>query len=197
MAASIRFVREADARALSELYGYYVRETPITLEYEAPDAQEMTRRIRAGGKAYPWLVCELDGAIAGYAYAAAYHERAAYRWCVKLSVYTARGMEGKRLGTALYNGVIRLLCEQGYCRAYATVTLPNPRSEALHRSQRFVRFGVTESTAYKLGSWLDVAHYERRLRDGGGAPPVIRTLDAIGADKIETIFAQCAALIQV
>ena len=48
----------------------------------------MTRRMRAlldGG--YPYVVAEIDGAMAGYAYAGPYRPRPAYRFSVEDSIY--------------------------------------------------------------------------------------------------------------
>ena len=59
-----------------------------SFELEPPDEAEMTRRMRAlldGG--FPYLVAEIDGALAGYAYAGPYRPRPAYRFSVEDSIY--------------------------------------------------------------------------------------------------------------
>ena len=80
-------IRPADTRDLApitRIYDYAVRHGTASFEIEPPDESEMARRfeaLRAG--AYPYLVAELDGTIAGYAYAGPYRARPAYHWSVE------------------------------------------------------------------------------------------------------------------
>ena len=48
----------------------------------------MARRIEGS---IAWLVLEDDGRVVGYAYAATFHPRAAYRWACEVSVYLEQG----------------------------------------------------------------------------------------------------------
>ncbi len=50
----------------------YVENTSITFEYIVPSAEEFADRIRHTLTRYPYLVAELDGEPAGYAYASAF-----------------------------------------------------------------------------------------------------------------------------
>ena len=87
-ALEIRPAVEADLPAVTEIYEHAVRHGTATFELIPPDLAEMTRRFRAlvdGG--FPYLVAELDGEVAGYAYAGAYRPRPAYRFTVENSVY--------------------------------------------------------------------------------------------------------------
>ena len=79
----IRPAVAADAAALLEIYAPYVRETTITFEYETPGKETFAGRIEAIAAEYPYLVCEIDGRIAAYAYGHRHMERAAYQWNVK------------------------------------------------------------------------------------------------------------------
>src|SRR3546814_15295105 len=55
------------------------------------DATAMGDRWRAiTTQGYPYLVAELDGRLAGYAYASSYRTRAGYRWTVEDTVYVDR-----------------------------------------------------------------------------------------------------------
>src|SRR5258706_12140250 len=88
MPQTIRAAPPADLSAITSICDHAVRQGPASFEIEPPDEAEMTRRYLAlleGG--YPYLVAELDGAVAGYTYACAYRTRPAYRWTVEDSVY--------------------------------------------------------------------------------------------------------------
>jgi phosphinothricin acetyltransferase len=76
----IRAVRDADVPEISAIYGHYVRTALATFETDPPDAAEMARRLRlVAERGLPFLVAEREGCVAGYAYAAPYRPRPAYR----------------------------------------------------------------------------------------------------------------------
>ena len=79
----IRIATPEDAARLVAIYAPYVENTSITFEYIAPSAEEFADRIRHTLTRYPYLVAELDGEPAGYAYASAFKSRAAYDWSVE------------------------------------------------------------------------------------------------------------------
>src|SRR5260221_8473267 len=109
MPASIRLAGEADTAAIADIYRPAVDFSSISFETVPPDAEEMTRRIAHTMPQHPWLVCEMAGAVAGYAYASKHHERAAYRWSVNVSVYIDERSRRSGIGRALYASLFALL----------------------------------------------------------------------------------------
>ena len=95
----IRDARSEDAPQLVEIYDHYVRRTAITFEYETPSVNEFRERMRRVMARYPYLVAERDGVVQGYAYAGAFHPRAAYDWCCELSIYLAQDARSRRTNT--------------------------------------------------------------------------------------------------
>lgn len=182
----IRRASAADAAALLEIYRPYI-ETPVTFECEAPSAEAFAARISAFGADYPYLVCEIDGEVAGYAYAHRQKERAAYQWNAELSVYIQPRYQGRGIGRALYGALAEILKLQNVRNLYAGVTVPNAKSEALHRSIGFERLGTYHRTGYKCGRWHDVAWFEKHLAEGDGVPEPFVTLAAVDSRKIEAI----------
>ena len=73
----IRPAVAGDAAACAAIYAPFVRDTWVSFETEVPDAAEMARRIAAISASHAWLVAEVDGVIAGYAYGSAHRTRAA------------------------------------------------------------------------------------------------------------------------
>ena len=84
---TIRFAQLSDAPALLSIYAHYVENSVITFEYDVPSLEEFEGRMMKIQREYPYLVCEIDQNIVGYAYAHRHMERAAYQWNVELSVY--------------------------------------------------------------------------------------------------------------
>src|SRR5437868_6892673 len=111
MSVSLRVATPADIPAITRIYAHAVKHGTASFEIEPPDEPEMTRRQRAlfdGG--YPYLVAELDGAIAGYAYAGVYRTRPAYRFSVEDSIYIDPAVHRRGIGRALLDQLI-LACE--------------------------------------------------------------------------------------
>lgn len=177
--ASIRLVTSDDAEAVRDIYAPIVRETSISFETEPPDTAEMQRRIAKIIPEYPWLVCDHEGALAGYAYARPHKSRPAYQWSVDVSVYVDRAHRRNGVGRALYTSLFELLTHQGFVNAFARIVLPNPASIELHESMDFDHVGVTEGAGYKRGDWHDVGLWHRRLRDRPDEPETPRSLDDV------------------
>ncbi|WP_435583164.1 N-acetyltransferase family protein [Amycolatopsis thermoflava] len=82
----------ADLPAIAGIYEGYVRTSTATFELEPPDLAEWTRRFTAITDAgLPFLVAEVDGRVAGYAYCSPWKTRPAYRSTAENSIYLARG----------------------------------------------------------------------------------------------------------
>lgn len=176
----IRFATTADTDGCLAVYAEYM-ETVITFETELPSHEAFAGRIRSYGAVYPWLVAEENGEILGYAYAHRAQERAAYGWNAELSIYLARRAAGRGLGTKLYGALLALLQKQGVRNVYGIVTLPNPASEALHRSFGFRTVGAYHRSGYKNGRWIDVGHFEKQIGSFDGAPEPLRPIGTIEA----------------
>ena len=155
----------------------------------APDAAEMRARIAAQPADKPWIVAEIDGNVAGYAYASAFRGRAAYRFGVEVGVYVSAGARRRGAGLALYRALLALLERQGYRRAFAGIALPNDPSIALHRAAGFTEAGVVHAAGFKLDRWHDVAFYERALAplDIPARGPL--NIDELGASEVRAMFA--------
>jgi phosphinothricin acetyltransferase len=160
----IRLATPADAPQIAAIYRPFCDDSHISFETSAPDAAEMASRIEKINQRFPWLVDEIDGAIAGYAYASPHRERAAYRWAVEVTVYIHEQFRGRGLGRALYTELFKRLRGQGFFKAYAGITQPNPASAAFHESMGFAPVGTYRKIGYKLGSWWDTSWWQIALQ---------------------------------
>jgi phosphinothricin acetyltransferase len=192
------FIRKAtpdDAQYMLDIYAPYVQSTAITFEYEVPSLSEFTDRIVSKTKRFPWLVCEIDGVIAGYAYASNFRERAAYKWDAELSVYVSKEYHGKKIATALYNCLIDILKKQGIRNVYGGVTSPNVASQRLHESFGFEKAGVFRKTGNKFGVWADVTFYAKTINDYDEDPEEPVPINEIDGDILEDIFIHYSKMI--
>lgn len=162
----LRAATPDDAAAIAEIYRPYVTDTAISFETEPPGAEAMRARMAEAGPLYPWFVAlDREDAILGYAYAAAFRTRPAYRFAVETTVYVRRDAHGHGVGRALYERLIDTLERQGFAQAIAAITLPNAASVRLHEQLGFVAAGVYRRVGHKRGSWHDVGLWQRSLAE--------------------------------
>lgn len=175
----IRLVAQSDSAALLDIYAPFIKNTVITFEYEVPTVSQFTTRMANIQKKYPWLVCEINGKIVGYAYASPFIERTAYDWSVDASVYIHPDYHRKKIATALYGCLFELLKLQGFYNVYAGITTSNKRSIAFHESFGFKPVGIYHNVGYKFNQWHDVEWLALTITEHTGLPQKPRSIDDI------------------
>ena len=161
----LRTSTEADVPAITAIYAHYVQTTPFSFEATPPDAAEMARR-RADvlARNLPYLVVEIDGSVAGYAYATLYRPRTAYRFTVEDSVYIHRDHPRKGIGRQLVLAIIAACEELGYRQMIAVIgDSANTPSIGLHQACGFKLAGVLQSVGFKFDRWIDSVLMQRPL----------------------------------
>lgn len=169
----IRPATEQDASSVLGIYEPIVRDTPISFETEPPNEEEMGARI---ARSHEWLVTENDGRVIGYAYAAPFHPRAAYRWSVEVSIYLAEDARGSGLGRKLLAELLDRLSSRGFVNCFAGIALPNAASVRLFESFGFSKIAHWTKVGFKLGAWHDVGWWQLPLREPPTPPPEIGPL---------------------
>ena len=159
----IRDVTAADARAICAIYNPYIAGTVISFEEEPVADDTMRRRIEEITAQHPWLVAEEGARIVGYAYAAPWHRRAAYRYTVESTIYLAPAAGGRGVGYSLYAALLEALKARGVRRVIGGIALPNPASVALHERLGFLKVGHFEAVGHKHGRAIDVGYWELEL----------------------------------
>ena len=182
MTALIRLATPADAAAIHQIYRPIVRDTHISFEQKAPAVCEIAARIVKTLAQYPWLVCELDGRLAGYAYASAFRARAAYQWTAETTVYIHADFQRRGLSRALYSALLAVLREQGYCSAVGVIALPNEGSVRAHEKLGFRKVGIFTNVGYKAGAWRDTGWWQFELRRPPKQPAAPRSISELAAD---------------
>jgi phosphinothricin acetyltransferase len=164
----------SDLPIITAIYGEAVCSGTGTFELEAPGLDEMTTR-RAGVLAHglPWLVVtEGAGRVRGYAYAAPFRPRPAYRFTLEDSIYLDADARGRGLGRLLLAELLAR-CEAWGARQMLAVIgdAANLGSVALHRSLGFAPVGTFGQVGWKFGRWLDVVLMQRALGPGASSAP--------------------------
>lgn len=163
MSFGLRSATAEDAAAITAIYAPYVVSSAVSFEDVPPSPKDMARRIAGALPTHPWIVAEMDGVVMGFAYAARYRERRAYRFAVETTVYVSHDMRGQGIGRALYRALIATLEAQGFTQAIAAIALPNDQSVELHEAVGFQRAGHFREVGYKHDQWRDVGVWQREL----------------------------------
>lgn len=172
-AVPIRPATPEDIPAIARIYAHAVRHGTASFEIDPPDETEMTRRQRAllDGD-FPYLAAEVDGVLAGYAYAGPYRPRRAYRFSVEDSVYIAPDQQGRGIGRALLERLITESERRGFRQMVAVIgDSAQAASIALHRACGFQDVGTLRSVGFKFERWLDTVLMQRTLGPGDANLP--------------------------
>ena len=159
----IRPCTSHDIAAICAIYNYYIESTVITFEETPVSIEQMRARIDVITQTYPWLVCELEGEIIGYAYASQWKERSAYKHTAEVTVYLHREKTGMGAGSALYRELFAQLQQQGMHVLLACIALPNLASEKLHESFGFTQAAHFPEVGFKFNRWIDIGYWQKTL----------------------------------
>jgi phosphinothricin acetyltransferase len=170
----IRPAGRADVPAITRIYTPHVLTSLATFEEVPPDEAEMGRRLDdVLARGLPYIVAEVGGEVVGYAYAAPYRARSAYRYSVEDSIYVAADALWRGIGTALLTDLIARCTALGYRQMIAVIgDSANEPSIGLHARAGFMPAGTLRSIGFKFGRWVDSVMMVRPLGDGDRTPPI-------------------------
>lgn len=169
----VRASRDEDLPAVAAIYAHHVLTGLASFEIDPPGAAEMARR-RAGVLALglPYLVAEIDGRIAGYAYAAPYRSRPAYRFTLEDSIYVHPAAQRSGVGSALLLTLLAACEALGYRQMIAVIgDSANRPSIRLHEKFGFRQVALLPSVGWKFGRWVDSVLMQRPLGAGDTRDP--------------------------
>ena len=167
---TIRSATVEDASFILEIYGYYVANTAISMEYDVPSLAEFEKRIVNTLERYPYLVAVQDGKIIGYAYAGKFHPRAAFYLSAEVSIYIHKDAQKCGLGRRLYEEMEARLAEQGILNVYASIAYTDVEDEYLtnnstqfHEHMGYKKVAQFNNCCIKFGRWYHLIWMEKFL----------------------------------
>jgi L-amino acid N-acyltransferase YncA len=150
-------VRPDDWARVAEIYWDGMRDGLATFETEVPswEAWEAAHSLR--------LVAELDGEVVGFATLSPASSRRCYAGVAENSVYVAREAQGKGIGLALLEALIKGARKAGIWTIQTSIFPENRASLALHERCGFRVVGTRERIGKRDGLWRDTVLLEKRL----------------------------------
>lgn len=160
----IRPAAKADAEAVAAIYAHHVLHGTASFDTDPPSVDFWRHKIGdIAGKGWPILIAEIEGDVAGYAYATQFRDRPAYAATCEDSIYVAPDRVGQGVGTALLSALIEAAREHGFEQMIAVIGGAEPASVALHVSAGFVEAGRMRRVGRKFGRVLDTLYMQRDL----------------------------------
>jgi phosphinothricin acetyltransferase len=163
---SIRPAVRSDLPRVTEIYNYYVINTPVTFDMEPYTVERRAAwfdQFAPTGR-YRLVVAEENGMVLGYAGTMRFRPKAAYETTVETTIYCAQEATGKRIGSLLYGALFDAVKNEDIHRIVAGYTLPNDASAALHARCGFKPVGIYTEVGRKFGRYWDVQWTERPLK---------------------------------
>ncbi|TMR20954.1 N-acetyltransferase family protein [Nonomuraea turkmeniaca] len=163
--AVIRPAVPADLKAVAEINAHYVTNTVITFEETPPTVDDWHRKLAdLTGRGLPFLIADLSGEVAGYAYVGPWRPKPAYRNTVEDTIYLSPEHTGRGLGGALLGELVSRSIAAGPRRMIAVIAdTGDGHSIALHRRFGFTEAGRLTEVGYKHGRWIDTTLMQRPL----------------------------------
>lgn len=169
----IRDAAPSDLPTIAAIYSREVLTGTATFEETPPSAVEMAARLEAvRARGLPWIVAEIDGVFAGYAYLSPFRNRNAYRYTVENSIYVAETARGHGVGRALLSATVERARELGLRHVMGVIS-DSATSEAsigLHVRLGFERAGTWRHAGWKFDRWIDVHVMQLDLDPSAAAP---------------------------
>ena len=166
MDLTIRDVAEGDAEAIAGIYAHHVLHGTASYDVDPPNAafhRDKICRIAAAG--WPFLVAEISGEVAGYAYVTQFRDRAAYRFTAEDSIYVHPDHMGHGVGKALLRALLDRASAYGFRTVIAVIGGAEPASIALHAALGFREAGRLRAVGWKKETWLDSVYMQLELGD--------------------------------
>jgi len=161
----VRDAMRDDAAGLAAIYAHHVLHGTGTFDTVPPTAADWEEKVDAIKSVdAPLLVAEIDGAVAGYAYAVQFRDRAAYVETCENSIYVAPRHVGSGVGTVLLPALLDASAAAGFREMIAVIGGGEAASVALHTKFGFAHAGRLRNVGRKFGRLLDTIYMQRSLR---------------------------------
>ena len=157
-AIEIRNLTAEDWEAVRAIYLAGIATGQATFETGAPAWAEWNNNHLLA----PRLVAIAHEAIVGWAALSLVSARSVYRGVAEVSVYVAPAHQGRGIGRALLEALVRQSEENGIWTLQAGIFPENVASISLHKSCGFREVGTRERIGQMKGVWRDTVLLERR-----------------------------------
>ncbi|HET6794302.1 MAG TPA: GNAT family N-acetyltransferase [Acidimicrobiales bacterium] len=173
----VRAATHDDDEAIRAIYNAEVTGSTVTFDMVPRDPAAQAVWLDEHSGAYPAVVAEAEGRVAGFGSLTPYRPRPAYATTVEDSVYVHSDWRGQGVGRVILEELVRLAGAHGFHAVMARIVGGHEASIGLHRACGFEMVGVEREVGRKFGRWLDVAVMQLLLDGPPTAPDPASLLD--------------------
>jgi len=160
----LRSFTKDDIAAITKIYAFYVENSAVSFDLVAPSEADIAKKyLGMVAQNHPLIIAEIDGMVAGFAYASSYRPRPAYRFTCENSIYIDPNMRGRGLGNLLMSELLKQAKQVGFNQMIAIITSDVGASIALHKKYGFEILGEFPELGYKFDKWHDIIHMQKKL----------------------------------
>lgn len=160
----IRPAIPADLAAVTAIFAHYVTTSVATFETMPPTEDDWGHKLAdLTARGLPFLVADVDGEVAGYAYAAPWRPKPAYHRTAEDSIYLHPERTRLGLGRRLLGVLLQDCAKAGVEQLIAVIADDSPASVALHRAFGFADAGRLRAVGHKHGRVIDTVLMQRDL----------------------------------
>ena len=160
----IRKFELKDTSQIVEIYNYYVLNSIITFDKVPFSVEEYASKIKNISAKFPCIIFEEKNEILGYAYASSWRAKPSYIQTVESTVYVKNGIHGKKIGSLLYNELLKQLKGLDYHSIIGGISLPNDPSIKFHEKFGFEKVAHFKEVGKKFGKWVDVGFWQLNFK---------------------------------
>ena len=159
----IRIGKLADVSSITDIFNYYIEhsnarfeESPLSLD----NRLEWFSQFKPDSRHQIYVAID-NGKLIGFACSQPYRAMAAFDETAEVTVYLAPFIQGKGVGSKLYEKLFSAIQAHGVHRVLSGVALPNEASIALHKRFGFREVGVFNEYAKKNGEYISSMWLEK------------------------------------
>ncbi|MEK8130510.1 N-acetyltransferase family protein [Paenibacillus filicis] len=159
----IRLAVIEDIPSILVIYNEAVANTVATFDTVPRTLEQQEEWFAQHGDAYPVMVAEYNGIIAGWSSLNRYSDRQAYARTSELSLYIHPDYRGQGIGRQLLEVMLREGKEAGLHTVLSRIEESNEASLHLHRAYGFETVGTMREVGVKFGRLLNVVLMQKML----------------------------------
>jgi len=159
----IRQATLEDVPSILDIYNEAIANTVATFDTVPRTLAQQEDWFAQHGDAYPVMVAEIGGVIAGWSALNRYSDRLAYARTSELSMYIREDYRGRGIGRRLLEVMLREGKQAGLHTVLSRIEESNEASLHLHRAYGFETVGTMREVGVKFGRLLNVVLMQKML----------------------------------
>ena len=162
-----RNFKEIDINDILKIYNFYINNGYNNFEenqYTYNNFKNLCKKISQ--LKLPFIVCETDNKIVGFAYLNIFREKSGYRYSYENTIYVDKKFIGEGIGNNLLKKLIFTSKKNKKIKSIVAVIGSKNSSPSIkiHEKNKFKLVGILKKVGFKNGIWLDSILMQRNFK---------------------------------